>query len=148
LLQKCFLQSNYIGICGVLLSASQTPTNFKKLTPEEEKVIVHKGTEMPFMGKYFAFWEKGTYVCKRCGAKLYRSENKFEADCGWPSFDDEIPGAVKRLPDSDGRRTEIQCTNCEAHLGHVFTGEHFTEKDTRHCVNSMSMDFIPDKKEE
>ena len=103
---------------------------------------------MPFMGKYFAFWEKGTYVCKRCGAKLYRSENKFEADCGWPSFDDEIPGAVKRLPDSDGRRTEIQCTNCEAHLGHVFTGEHFTEKDTRHCVNSMSMDFIPDKKEE
>ena len=130
------------------MSASQTPTNFKKLTPEEEKVIVHKGTEMPFMGKYFAFWEKGTYVCKRCGAKLYRSENKFEADCGWPSFDDEIPGAVKRLPDSDSRRTEIQCTNCGAHLGHIFTGEHFTEKDTRHCVNSMSMDFIPDKKEE
>jgi methionine-R-sulfoxide reductase len=130
-----------------LLSASQTQGNFKKLTPEEEQVIVHKGTEMPFKGKYYAFWEKGTYICKRCGAKLYRSENKFEANCGWPSFDDEIPGAVIRKPDPDGMRTEIQCDNCGAHLGHVFTGEHFTEKETRHCVNSMSMDFIPDKKE-
>ena len=130
-----------------LLSASQASTNFKKLTPEEEQVIDGKGTEMPFTGKYYAFWEKGTYVCKRCGVKLYRSENKFEANCGWPSFDDEIPGAVKRLPDSDGKRTEIQCVNCGAHLGHVFVGEHFTEKDTRHCVNSMSMDFVPDKKE-
>ena len=127
------------------MSASQSQTNFKKLTPEEEQVIVNKGTEMPFTGKYYAFWDTGTYVCKRCGAKLYRSENKFEAECGWPSFDDEIPGAVKRLPDADGRRTEIQCANCGAHLGHVFTGEHFTEKNTRHCVNSMSMDFIPDK---
>ncbi|MGD0996601.1 MAG: methionine-R-sulfoxide reductase [Candidatus Bathyarchaeia archaeon] len=127
------------------MTASQKET--KKLTPEEERVIVHKGTEMPFIGKYYAFWQKGTYVCKRCGAPLYRSENKFEADCGWPSFDEEIPGAVKRLPDPDGVRTEIQCVNCSAHLGHVFTGEHFTEKDTRHCVNSISMDFIPDKKE-
>ena len=127
------------------LSTSKNQTSLKPLTSEEEQVIVHKGTEMPFTGKYYAFWEKGTYACKRCGAKLYRSENKFEANCGWPSFDDEIPGAVKRLPDPDGRRTEIQCTNCGAHLGHVFSGEHFTEKDTRHCVNSMSMDFIPDQ---
>jgi methionine-R-sulfoxide reductase len=127
-----------------LLSTSQEKTKFNNLTPEEEQVIVNKGTEMPFIGKYYAFWEKGTYVCKRCGAKLYRSENKFEADCGWPSFDDEIPGAVKRLPDADGMRTEIECTNCGAHLGHVFTGEKFTQKNTRHCVNSMSMDFIPD----
>jgi methionine-R-sulfoxide reductase len=117
----------------------------KLLTAEEERVIVKKGTEMPFTGKYFGFWEKGTYVCKRCGAKLYRSENKFEANCGWPSFDEEIPGAVKRMPDPDGMRTEIQCVNCGAHLGHVFTGEHFTEKNSRHCVNSISMDFVPDK---
>ena len=126
------------------MTASQKETT-KKLTQEEERVISGKGTEVPFTGKYFAFWEKGTYACKRCGAKLYRSENKFEANCGWPSFDEEIPGAVKRLPDSDGVRTEIQCTNCGAHLGHVFMDEHFTEKNTRHCVNSISMDFIPDK---
>jgi methionine-R-sulfoxide reductase len=127
------------------LSASQTGTNYRKLTPEEEQVIVNKGTEVPFTSKYYAFWGKGTYICKRCGTKLYRSENKFEADCGWPSFDDEIPGAVKRLPDSDGLRTEIQCANCGAHLGHVFAGERLTEKNMRHCVNSLSMDFIPDK---
>lgn len=128
-----------------MLTTSEKKSNFKQLTPEEEQVIVHKGTEMPFAGKYYAFWKKGTYVCKRCGAKLYRSENKFESDCGWPSFDDEISGAVKRIPDSDGVRTEIQCANCGAHLGHVFLGEHFTKKDTRHCVNSLSMDFMPDK---
>ena len=117
----------------------------QKLTKEEESVIVNKGTEMPFTGKYFAFWERGTYICKRCGAPLYRSESKFEADCGWPSFDDEIPGTVKRLPDPDGVRTEIQCAKCGAHLGHVFLGEGFTKKNTRHCVNSISMDFVPDK---
>jgi peptide methionine sulfoxide reductase msrA/msrB len=116
-----------------------------ELTKEEESVIVNKGTEKPFTGKYYAFWERGTYVCKRCGTPLYRSESKFEADCGWPSFDDEIPGAVKRLPDPDGVRTEIQCANCGAHLGHVFIGEGFTKKNTRHCVNSISMNFIPDK---
>jgi methionine-R-sulfoxide reductase len=145
-LEKCFLLSKNNSYAGVLLSTSKNQTKLKPLSPEEEQVIVNKGTEIPFTGKYFAFWEKGTYVCKRCGAKLYRSENKFESNCGWPSFDDEIPGAVKRLTDSDGVRTEIQCTNCGAHLGHVFVGEHLTEKDTRHCVNSMSMDFIPDKK--
>ena len=126
---------------------SSQKENNKELTPEEKSVIVDKSTEIPFTGKYFAFWNKGTYVCKRCRTPLYRSENKFEAGCGWPSFDDEIPGAVKRIPDADGLRTEIQCTNCGAHLGHVFTGERFTEKNTRHCVNSISMDFIPDRKE-
>lgn len=131
-------------LAGVLMSKEKQ--EYHKLTKEEEGVIVNKGTEMPFTGKYYAFWERGTYVCKRCGTPLYHSESKFEADCGWPSFDDEIPGAVKRLPDPDGVRTEIECANCGAHLGHVFRGEKFTEKNTRHCVNSISMDFIPDKK--
>jgi len=126
---------------------SEKEGKFKKLTREEESVIVHKDTEMPFAGKYYAFWERGTYVCKRCGTPLYRSESKFEADCGWPSFDDEIRGAVKRTTDADGVRTEITCANCGAHLGHVFLGEGFTKKNVRHCVNSISMDFIPDKKE-
>lgn len=129
----------------IILSKKQE--NYRKLTKEEERVIVNKGTELPFTGKYYAFWEKGTYVCKRCGAALYRSESKFESDCGWPSFDDEISSAVKRTIDADGFRTEIICANCGAHLGHVFTGEGFTKKNVRHCVNSISMDFIPDKEE-
>ena len=118
-----------------------------KLSREEASVMVHKGTERPFTGKYYAFWERGTYVCKRCRTPLYRSESKFEAGCGWPSFDDEIKGAVKRTTDADGVRTEITCANCGAHLGHVFVGERFTKKNVRHCVNSISMDFIPDEKE-
>ena len=125
---------------------SEKETKYTKLTREEEQVIINKGTERPFIGKYYAFWEGGAYVCKRCGASLYRSESKFEAGCGWPSFDDEIAGGVRRTPDADGIRTEITCANCGAHLGHVFVGESFTKKNTRHCVNSISIDFIPDEK--
>ncbi len=113
------------------------------LTPEEKHVIEDKGTERPFSGEYDHFFEAGTYICKRCGVELYRSTDKFDAGCGWPSFDDAIPGAVKELPDTDGMRVEIECANCNAHLGHVFKGEHLTKKDTRHCVNSLSMRFIP-----
>ena len=116
---------------------------YNKLTKEDERIIVHRGTELPFSGKYNDHWERGTYVCKRCNAPLYSSEDKFDAGCGWPSFDDEIPGAVKRIPDPDGVRTEVVCANCGAHLGHVFVGEGFTKKDVRHCVNSISMSFIP-----
>ncbi len=119
---------------------------WNKLTKEEEDVILRKGTEYPGTGKLLNNKEKGTYVCKRCNAPLYRSESKFESECGWPSFDDEIKGAVLRIPDADGSRTEIVCANCKAHLGHVFFGEGFTSKNTRNCVNSISMNFIPDKK--
>ena len=119
------------------------PTKFNTLTPDEKWVIINKGTERPYTGKYYNLKEPGTYICKQCNAPLYRSKDKFDSHCGWPSFDDEIPGAVTRVPDADGRRVEIICTNCKAHLGHVFEGERMTEKNTRHCVNSISIEFVP-----
>ncbi len=112
-----------------------------KLTDQEQFVILHKGTDAPYTGKYTDEERKGTYYCRQCNAPLYKSESKFHSNCGWPSFDDEIKGAVKKVPDTDGRRIEIVCNTCEGHLGHVFTGEKFTEKNTRHCVNSTSMVF-------
>ena len=115
--------------------------NYNELNDEEKYVIENKGTEYPFTGKYNDFYEEGIFTCKKCDAQLYKSEDKFKSGCGWPSFDDEIQGAVKRVPDRDGRRIEIVCASCGGHLGHVFEGEELTAKNTRHCVNSISLNF-------
>lgn len=117
--------------------------NVQKLTGEEARIMVQRGTERPFSGRFHDFKGTGTYVCKRCGSPLFRSESKFDSGCGWPSFDEEIAGAVARRRDPDGLRTEIACAACDAHLGHVFLGEGFTARNTRHCVNSLAMSFIP-----
>jgi methionine-R-sulfoxide reductase len=117
---------------------------WNELSPDEKRIILNKGTEYPFSGEYNSFYETGTFVCRQCEAPLYRSETKFNSGCGWPSFDDQIAKNVEHVLDADGRRTEIICANCKGHLGHVFFGERFTQKDTRHCVNSISMKFLKD----
>lgn len=136
--------SDSTGTAGL---EGDTAVEYNDLNAEEQRVILHKGTEYPGTGKYEHNKELGTYICKRCNAALYKSDSKFASGCGWPSFDDEIEDAVLRRTDADGQRTEIVCANCDGHLGHVFFGERFTEKNTRHCVNSISLNFIPDGEE-
>jgi peptide-methionine (R)-S-oxide reductase len=120
---------------------------YNKLTPKEEESIVGKRTEVPFSGEYDNFYKDGTFICKRCNTPLFYSESKFDAGCGWPSFDKNFPNAIRRLPDPNGKRTEIECAHCGAHLGHVFEGEHMTSSSVRHCVNSLALRFIPKEKE-
>jgi methionine-R-sulfoxide reductase len=151
------MKNRLLFISLVLLSACQaqekkeinqsntvdTMKKYNELTEQQERVILHKATDRPFTGDYYKKQDKGLYICRHCNNPLYTSEDKFDSHCGWPSFDQEIEGSVRRVPDADGQRIEIICANCNGHLGHVFEGEGFTDKDTRHCVNTSSLLFVP-----